>query len=111
MRFERAVRSGNVLLSLTTAFELRPMTLADALRLCLVLVCAGDPRAGTAIVRWHSRYAAQVKPRPDEAQLVLSALPALGGPTQAAAGEALPAIFEPRGLTELQRARDDCLPS
>jgi hypothetical protein len=76
-----------------------------------VLVSAGDPRATAAIVRWHSRYTAEVRPRPDEAQLVLSALIALGGPTQAAAGEALHAVFEHRGgLGELQRALDDWLP-
>jgi hypothetical protein len=109
-RYRRAVRSGNPTLVLAAAAEMQTVALDDALQLCLVLIRAGDRRASAALVRWHGRYCLEVRPQPDEAQLLLAALRALGGPTEAAAGEALAALFEQRDLRELSRALDEWLP-
>jgi hypothetical protein len=105
-RYRRAVRSGNPTLVLAAAAEMQTVALDDALQLCLVLIRAGDRRASAALVR----YCLEVRPQPDEAQLLLAALRALGGPTEAAAGEALAALFEQRDLRELSRALDEWLP-
>src|SRR4051794_23185840 len=86
-RFQRAVRTRNVLLSWTAAMEMRPLSLADGLRLCLVLVGGDDPRAPASLLRWHSLYVRQLRPAPEEAQLAFAALMALGGSTRAAAAE------------------------
>jgi hypothetical protein len=85
---------------------MQPLRLQEALSVCLVLVRVGDRRAAPALVRWHARYCLEVRPDPDEAQLVVAALRALGGPTEAAAAHALRSVFELRGLRDTARALD-----
>jgi hypothetical protein len=102
-RYRRAIRSGNPTLALAAAAELTTMSLEDALLLCLVLIRARDRRAGAAVVRWHARYSLEVRPAPDESQLLFAALRALGGPAHGAAVQTLGAVFGQSARPQLAR--------
>jgi hypothetical protein len=109
-RFRRALKSGNPLLVETAARELTRMDLYDALGVSLVFLAAGDiERYRRAAVRWHARYSVEHRPAADEAQLVLSALLALGttGPGAPAGAEALAVLFETRGLSREAKVVED----
>ena len=83
-RFRRALATGNPLLVTAAAAELRQVSLADSLAVCLVYRDADPERFDRAIVRWHARLAQQARAMgPRESQLALAALQALRGPAAA----------------------------
>ncbi len=109
-RFSRAIATGNALLALSAAAELTQLSLADALRLVLVLEPDDPDRYARAAARWLGRYIVEVGGVDlGEAQLIAASFAALGGGHQATAVRTLEGVFSLRGLGELvgvlQRAK------
>ena len=99
-RFRRALATGNATMVVAAAAEMGPLSLGDALAVCLVFLPHDGDRFERAAVRWHARYCLEQRPPADEAQLVLAALRALPGPARAAGAEALAELCELRGLLD-----------
>ena len=81
-----------------TAAELPHVELGDALALVLLALDTDAPRFDKAAVRWHSRLCREAPLTLDEAQLALSALRALAGPSREGATDALLGIAQRHGL-------------
>jgi hypothetical protein len=105
-QFRGALERKNVMVAWAAAAELPQVELGDALALVLLALERDAPRFDRAAVRWHSRLCREAPLTLDEAQLALSALRALGGPSRAAATDALLGIAErhhlPRVVSSLE---------
>lgn len=108
-RFNRALATGNPTLVLAAAAELRPLSLANALAVTLVLLPVDAARFERAAVRWHAHWCLETHPAADESQLALAALRALRGPARQAAGDALAELLETRGPRDAARVLGDWL--
>jgi hypothetical protein len=97
-RLRRAIERRNTLVAWATAAELPHVELGDALALVLLALDSDAPRFERAAVRWHSRICRDAPLTLGEAQLVLSALLALAGPSRQAATDALLGIAAVHGL-------------
>ena len=101
-RFRRALATGNPTLVLAAASELRRVDLPDALAICLVLLDGGSARYDRAAVRWHGRFALEAPGLElRDATLVLASLDALRGDHGDAGAQALVALFEASGRSDL----------
>jgi len=101
-RFRRALDTGNPTLVLAAASELGRVGLADALAICLVLLDGGSPRYDRAAVRWHARHCLEAPALGlRDAGLVLHALEVLRGDNADAGAQALVALFDAGGQSEL----------
>ena len=103
-RLRRAIERRNALVAWATAAELPNVELGDALALVLLSLDADSPRFEKAAVRWHSRLCREAPLTLDEAQLALSALRALAGPSREGATNALLGIAERHGLESVVTA-------
>jgi hypothetical protein len=97
-RLRRAIERRNTLVAWATAAELPHVELGDALALVLMALASDATRFERAAVRWHSRICREAPLTVGEAQLALSALFALGGPSRQAATDALVGIAAVHGL-------------
>ncbi|MGZ4482357.1 MAG: hypothetical protein ACXVY5_09130 [Gaiellales bacterium] len=96
-QFQRALKTGNPVLALDAARQVRQLSLEDALSLCLIL-WKDTPRYQRAAARWMARYQAEVEAvtltELREVADLLAALPVFGAePAAELAGR-----FEQRGL-------------
>ena len=73
-RFRRALGTRNPNLALAAAAELRRISLADALAVCMVLAAAEDRRFSRAAGRWLERYATERRPTLEELLQAAAAL-------------------------------------
>ena len=103
-RLRRAIDRRNALVAWATAAELRRVELGDALALVLFALDHDAPRFERAAVRWHSRLCREAPLTLDEAQLALSALRGLAGPSRDAARATLLGIAKRHGLVDVVRA-------
>jgi hypothetical protein len=98
----RAIATGDPLLALAAAAEMRSIELGDALALTLVLTRDAPARFDRAAARWHGRFCVERRDLGgDEAELVLAALRALPGRAGAIAAHALADFFELLGRHDL----------
>jgi hypothetical protein len=105
-QFQRALKTGNPILALDAARELKHVTLEDALSLCLVMR-QDARRYQRAAARWLARYHAEVEAvtltEIREVADLMAALPVHGAEPAAELGER----FEQRGLYRCaQRVRE-----
>jgi hypothetical protein len=77
-RFQRFVRSGNVVQADMAVRELGHVSLSDALSLCLLYEAEGDPRFERAFQRWRSRLRREKALRHEQVELLSAAAGALG---------------------------------
>jgi hypothetical protein len=100
-RFRRALATGNVRIAEDAARDLRRLSLADALALCLLYRADAD-RYERATARWLARFVGE-RPsvRLDQLELLATCLRGLAGPAPDRAAAALAAVFERDGPPEL----------
>ncbi|HEY0389837.1 MAG TPA: hypothetical protein VGC71_15455 [Gaiellales bacterium] len=100
-RFRRALATGNPGIAESAARELRQLSLADALALCLLYRGDSD-RYERAAARWLARC---LEERPsmrlDHLELLATCLRGLAGPSPDRAGAALASVFERDGRADL----------
>ena len=107
-QFRRAVDRRNFLVAWTLAGELPKLSLADALALVLLARDSQErERFEKAAVRWHALLCFEHRLSPDESQLALAALNALGGRSGTSAGHSLAAVCELHGLEEEVRVLEN----
>jgi hypothetical protein len=78
--FQRALERGNVAAAWAAAYELKHISLADALALTLLIAEREPERFGRVSARWFARYCTEAQPDLDEAQAVVALLRALSSP-------------------------------
>lgn len=100
-QFKRALDRRNFLLAWTLAAELPKVPLADALSLLLLALDQQPWRFEAAATRWHARLCDEARLTLAEAQLAVSALDALAGPSAVAGGQALIAVCDVHGLKDV----------
>ena len=99
-RFRRALETDSAMLATAAAHELPHLSLADALRLCLVYARADRSRFDRAIVRWHARLCLEAKGLDlATAQIALAAATGLAGPHRHESALLLAAIADDHQLT------------
>jgi hypothetical protein len=76
-RFQRFIRSGNVVQADMAARELGSLSLSDALSLCLLYEAAGDARFERAFRRWLSRVRREKALRHEQVELLSASAGAL----------------------------------
>jgi hypothetical protein len=109
-RFRRAVQTDSAALATAAAHELSQLSLADALRLCLVYARADRERFDRAIVRWHARLCLEAKGiDATTAHVALAAATALAGPHGRQAAALLADIAEAHRLRDLAVALDESI--
>ena len=88
--FRRALERGNLAAAWAAAAELRVVSLADALALCLLVREREPARFSRVALRWHARFCAETKGVDlEDARLVLDLLAAIGGREPGRAAQAL----------------------
>jgi hypothetical protein len=107
-RFRRALETNSPVLVTAAALELPRLTLADALRVCLVYARTDRERFERAIVRWHGRFCLEAKRLdPPTAQLALAAALALAGPHSESTGALLAHLAEDHHLPDVATVLDE----
>jgi HPt (histidine-containing phosphotransfer) domain-containing protein len=99
-QFKRALERRNFLLAWTMAAELPKVPLADALSLLLLALDQQPWRFEPAAPHWHARLCDEAQLTLPEAQLALSALHALAGPSAVCGVHALVAVCSANGLDD-----------
>ena len=104
-RFVRAVQRRNLVAADAAARELGRLSLTDALALTALLAECDVRRFERAAVRWHGRFALEVKGlRLADSQLALAALAELRTPAADAGAAALAKLGRLYGLSGLELA-------
>jgi hypothetical protein len=91
-RFRRALDTGNPHLVRAAAAELGPISLEDALAICLVFLVRDRASFAPAATRWHARFVLERRTTPGDAELARAALHAMDGGDRATAAETLAAL-------------------
>jgi hypothetical protein len=89
------------MLAWTMAAELPKVPLADALSLLLLALDQQPWRFEKAAPRWHARLCDEAQLTLPDAQLALSALHALSGPSAVGGGQALSAVCDVHRLDDV----------
>jgi len=77
--FQRAIERRHLLSAETAARHLpKPLSLADALALLLLIAEQDPPRYGRAAARWHGRFVVECGVDSEDAELALAALASIG---------------------------------
>ncbi len=107
-RFQRAIRRRHLLAAEMAARELGVLSLADALKFCLLLAdMESGERFSRAIARWHARFVLDaVGITADQAALALSAAEELAGPIRELAAETLRQLATQYRLDAVARVLD-----
>lgn len=104
-RLQRALERGNLLQALAAAQELGEIAPGDGLALCRLLVAENPERFPRAAVRWAAKVMLAVPALElDEAELLLAALRALGGPGADEAAALLVSLLERHRVLVDERA-------
>ena len=107
-RFRGALETNSPALVTAAALELPRLTLADALRVCLVYARTDRERFERAIVRWLGRFCLEAKRLdPPTAQLALAAALALAGSHPDSAGALLAQLAEDHELPDVATVLDE----
>jgi hypothetical protein len=100
-RLRRALDRGNVTEALSAASELRHVSLLDALELCLLFRDKAPEKYPQAAVRWHRRFARELRGVTiEDSQAVLASLGAIAGENGQAAARALAEIMNGHGFEQ-----------
>ena len=75
--FQRAIERGNLLSAETAARQLGRLTLADALRLTLLIREEAPERFPQVAARWHARFVLEFRLHLVDSQIALAAVAAL----------------------------------